>query len=196
VVPEAYRGDFARLTFALAPGLFAFSAVHSMFSHIFQLAKRTWPLTLAALAALGADVILLRWGGAEASVDGLAWAYTASLTVGLVVAMVQAMREAKVWPPFRDCAVIAIATLAMTMAIRPLNGVGSPAVAGALALVVGGTIYGGAMWTFDVGGFREIAASILRGLRFGRSRAREAEVGDSLRKRPGRRGSSIDSEAA
>jgi len=48
VAPSAFRGDFARLSLLLAPGLFAFCSIYAMCNPVFQLAGKTWPLTLAA----------------------------------------------------------------------------------------------------------------------------------------------------
>jgi hypothetical protein len=59
-----------------------------------------------------------------------------------------------------EIAIIAVATLVMALAIRPLNGLGSPAVAALLALIVGGGVFGSALLTFDVAGLlaRALAA--------------------------------------
>ena len=62
LAPSAYRGDFARLSLELAPGFVAWCAISSMVNPVFQLAKRTWPLTIAALIALATDLALLHFG--------------------------------------------------------------------------------------------------------------------------------------
>ena len=72
LAPSAYRGDFARLSLELAPGFVAWCAISSMLNPVFQLAKRTWPLTIAALIALATDLALLHFGGAARSTDALA----------------------------------------------------------------------------------------------------------------------------
>ena len=53
-----------------------------MLNPVFQLAKRTWPVTIAALIALATDLALLHFGGASRSTDGLSRAYSISLAVG------------------------------------------------------------------------------------------------------------------
>ena len=78
VVPAAYRGDYARLSLDLAPGFLAFCALYSMANPVFQLAKRTWPLTLAALAALALDLALVRTAFFGADIEGLARAQALS----------------------------------------------------------------------------------------------------------------------
>ena len=62
MVPHAYRGEFARLSLELAPGLFAYCFISAGLGAVFQLQKRTWPLTAAAIIGLAADFALLGFG--------------------------------------------------------------------------------------------------------------------------------------
>jgi O-antigen/teichoic acid export membrane protein len=167
IVPAAYRGDFARLSLELAPGFFVYCALYSTLNPVFQLAQRTWPLTVAAFVALIADVTMLRLDVFTRDIDGLALAYASSLGVGFLAAAIPGLRQSASRPRLRDLVVIAGATLAMTSAIRPLNGIGSPVVVAALALAIGGAIFAGAMLVFDVAGLRVAAASFLRAPRPG-----------------------------
>jgi O-antigen/teichoic acid export membrane protein len=162
LVPSAYRGDFARLSLELAPGFVAWCAISSMLNPVFQLAKRTWPLTIAALIALATDLALLHFGGAARSTDALARAYSISLAVGFAVSLMIALRNPAVRPKAREIAIIAVATLVMALAIRPLNGLGSPAVAALLAPIVGGGVFGSALLAFDVAGLRARALAAWR----------------------------------
>ena len=162
LAPSAYRGDFARLSLELAPGFVAWCAISSMLNPVFQLAKRTWPLTIAASIALATDLALLHFGGAAQSMDGLARAYSISLAVGFAVSLMIASRNPAVRPKAREIAIIAAATLVMALAIRPLNGLGSPAVAALLALIVGGGVFGSALLAFDVAGLRAWALAAWR----------------------------------
>src|ERR1700677_255955 len=157
LVPLAYRGDFARLSVELAPGFVALCAISSMLNPVFQLAQRTWPLTIAALVALATDFALLQFGDAARSTDTLSRAYSISIGVGFAVSLLIALRNPAVRPKARDIAIIAIATLVMALAIRPLNGVGPPVVAALLALIVGGGVFGSALLAFDVAGLRTLA---------------------------------------
>ena len=154
LVPTAYRGDYARLTLALAPGFFAFCSIYSMCNPAFQLAGKTWPLTLAALTALAANLALTRLPFFSADLDGLAKAYALSLAVGLATAWTLALRVRTIQPSVRDILVIAAATAAMAYAIRPMNAIHPPLLAALLALAVGGGILTAAMLAFDVGACR------------------------------------------
>ena len=72
------------------------------------------------------------------------------------------MIESSARPRLRDVATIAAATVVMALAIRPLNGLGSHALAAALAVVVGGALYGAVLLLFDVAGLRALAWERLR----------------------------------
>jgi O-antigen/teichoic acid export membrane protein len=162
LVPSAYRGEFARLTLFVAPGFLAYCLISSALNPVFQLARRTWPVTLASLVALATDLALLRFGGLATSVESLALANAISLAVGLLVAAGMALREPASRPRARDVAAVVAATLAMSFGVRPLNGVGSPALAAAAAVVGGGAFYGATLLVFDVAGLRTMAAAWLR----------------------------------
>jgi hypothetical protein len=69
-----------------------------------------------------------------------------------------ASRNPAVRPKAREIAIVAVATLVTAMAIRPLNGLGSPAVAALLALI-GGGVFGSALLAFDVAGLRARAVA-------------------------------------
>ncbi len=174
VVPAAYRGDFASLSVELAPGFLAFYAIASTLNPVFQLAKRTWPLTLAALAALATDLILLKFSGASQDIHALARAYSISLCVGYGASALLALRNAAVRPPLRDIAVIIASAGLMAFALRPLNEWGHPALGALAALAIGGGLYAAAMVWFDVAGLRGLIAQGLSAIRIRRSTARTA----------------------
>ena len=73
-----------------------------------------------------------------------------------------ALREPASRPRARDIATIVAATLAMSFAVRPLNGLGSPILAAAAAVVGGGAFYGATLLAFDVAGLRTMAVAWLR----------------------------------
>ena len=169
VVPAAFRGDYARLSLFLAPGFFAFCALYSMCNSVFQLAKRTWPLTFAALAALVVNLVLVKLPFFSSDIDGIAQAYALSLVVGFVAAAVPALLQRTIHPAWRDMIVIAVATGAMAFIVRPLNAIHPPLLAAAASLAVGGAIIAGAILAADVGGMRGFAVERLRILALSRS---------------------------
>ena len=100
-----------------------------------------------------ADVVVLRQRRALDST------YSISLAVGFAVSLMIASRNPAMRPKAREIAIIAVATLVMALAIRPLNGLGSPAVAALLALIGGGGVFGSALLAFDVAGLRARAVA-------------------------------------
>lgn len=154
LVPQAYRGDFARLSLWLTPGFFAFCALYSACNPVFQLEKTTWPLTLAAAVAIACDLTLVMFAPFNASIDGLAQAHAISLVVGFLAAAIPALRRTAMRPRLRDLAIIAGATTVMGFGLAQLNGIAPPAVVAALAVVFGGGPTLALFVALDVGGLR------------------------------------------
>jgi len=163
MAPAAYRGSFASLSAELVPGYFALFAIISAVSPLFQLQGLTWQLSLASLVALAVDLVLVEFTPLAASVDGLAIAYSVSLATALLATTIVAFRASKVRPSPRDLIVITVATAAMALVIRPLNGLPSHAGAALLAILVATVVLAGAYLTFDVGGVRTFLMGASRG---------------------------------
>jgi O-antigen/teichoic acid export membrane protein len=162
LVPRAYRGDFVGLARDLAPGFLAYCAIYAICNPLFQLARRTWPITLAALAAFLGNLALASVPPFSRSVEGLALAHSASLILGFFCAALMALGRTQIMPRWRDLTTVAISSAAMALAIRPLNAIPSATLAAALALIVGGAIFGAALLAFDVAGLRALALAKLR----------------------------------
>ena len=165
VVPAAYRGDFGRISLALAPGLLCYGAMVVAVNPVFQLVKKTWPVTVAAVIALATDLALLAFTDADSSVDSLARAYSWSLMVAAVVSTAAAFRRPAMRPNLRDLAIVIGAVVVMVAAVRPFNALSSHLLAALAGVTVGGAIYGGAMLAFDVAGLRGLTAAKLRDYR-------------------------------
>jgi O-antigen/teichoic acid export membrane protein len=165
VAPPAFRGDFARLSVALAPGYFAYCALMSVCNPVFQLRHTTWPLTLAAASAFAANLALLATPGFARDAEGVARAFSVSLAIGFAIAAGAALRLQPLRPKLGDLLVVAAATGAMAVALRPLNGLHPPILAAALALAVGGIAFAGPLIAFNVVGSRDFLKSRARGAR-------------------------------
>ena len=166
IAPAAFRGEYAKLSIALAPGFLAFCALTSMCNPVFQLAKKTWPLTLAAVAALIANLVLVELPFFSADIEGLAEAFAISLGVGFAVAASAAFRKSSIRPAGRDMIVVGATACAMGLVMRPLNAIHPPLLAAVLSIVLGGAILASSVLAFDVGGLRALVAERLRWLRF------------------------------
>ena len=150
IVPEAFRGPFASYLTAMLPGLVAFVLLQYAISPIFQIARRTGPMIVVALAACGADgaLILLwaRWGDAHA----FAYAQSFAQLVGLCVAVGYAATLRPHWPALRDIGALVVATAAMTLVEMPLRA-RAPGLGLLIAQVgLGAAVYGALAYLLDI----------------------------------------------
>ena len=164
IAPAAYRGPFAELSVALAPGYFALFAIISAISPIFQLKAATWQLSAAAMLALVVDLALVAFTPLSTTLVGLAAANSLSLVAAMLATAALAWRLSAVRPRALDLVVIAAACALMAALVHPLNALPSHALAALAGLAIGGGVVGGAYLAFDVGGVRGLAAEI--GARF------------------------------
>ena len=165
IVPASYRGDFSRLALQLAPGLVCYGALVIAVNPVFQLTQKTWPVTAAALLALGVDAAAIALGATGGGVDGLARAYSLSLIVAAIAGATAAFRNKAVRPRLRNLAILGGALAAMVAAARPFNALASPALGAACGVALGGATYAAVLLAFDFAGVRRFLASILRARR-------------------------------
>ena len=154
LAPAAFRGSFATVSAAIAPGYFAQFVMISGVNPIFQLHNATWRLSGAALVALVVDVALVNFTSLSQSLEGLAFAYSLSLIAALIATSSLALAAYNVRPRLRDLVVIAAACAAMAALVHPLNALAWRPGAAALAVFVGGATIGAAYVAFDVAGAR------------------------------------------
>ena len=154
IAPSAYRGPFSAYLGPMLPGLAAFVLMMYAVAPIFQIAKRTAPMIVAALAAIGADAALVAALPRGETGYWLAGAQSGALVVGLAVALLLAAPARPQWPRARDLLGALAATGAMALALWPLRGLqpGAPSLIAEAAL--GAAIYGALAWTFDVARLR------------------------------------------
>ena len=162
VVPNVRALLNAILARDLAPGFLAYCGVYAICNPLFQLARRTWPIALAALAAFTADLALTALPRFSSDIEGLAEAHSASLILGFAAAAFLAMRQTRGKPRWRDLSAIAISTALMATAIRPLNAIPNAPLAAMLALLAGAAVFGAALVAFDVAGARQALLARLR----------------------------------
>ncbi len=161
IAPEAYRGPFSAYLGPMLPGLAAFVLMMYAVAPIFQIAKRTAPMIVAALAALAADAALVAALPRGETGYWLASAQSGALAVGFVVALLLAWTARPQWPRARDLFGALAATGAMALTLWPLRGCQpNPALLAAEA-TLGVAIYGALAWTFDVARLRQRAKAML-----------------------------------
>jgi O-antigen/teichoic acid export membrane protein len=120
IIPEAFRGPFARYLSAMLPGLVAFVVLQYAISPIFQIAKRTTPMIIAALTACAVDVLLIGLLPRNDAIS-LALAQSGALLAGLATGVALAALTRPKWPTARNIASVLLATAVMALAVAPLR---------------------------------------------------------------------------
>ena len=161
IAPKAYRGPFSAYLGPMLPGLAAFVLMTFAVAPIFQIAKRTAPMILAALAAIGADAALVASLPRGQAGYWLAGAQSGALVVGLAVALLLAWSTRPQWPRARDILGALAATGAMALALWPLRGLEPSVALLAGQASIGAAIYGALAWIFDVARLRQRVKSLI-----------------------------------
>ena len=154
IVPEAYRGPFARFLTLLLPGLFLFSLGQFSVNAVFQIAQKTLPMVVAALAACVADIVfvLVLPRGVDAS--GIALAQSLSMAVGFVTLVGFAQTTRPQWPRLRDLALTIAGSLGMAGLAWPLRALPPGPGLMCAQIALGGGFYLVIVALFDVAGLR------------------------------------------
>lgn len=164
LVPGRYSADFAWLSLILTPGIVMFCLVQVALGPIFQLQRRTWPLTVAALAGLATDL------AAQQAVPGadtaqIAAIHAGSLGMAFLVACGFAIRHRECHPAFRDIAVILLAGLITGAALWPTRDIAQPWLALLATLLIGVSSFGAVLALFNAAGARNLARLAIGRLR-------------------------------
>jgi O-antigen/teichoic acid export membrane protein len=165
VVPEAFRGPFARYLSTMLPGLVAFVLLQYAISPIFQIARRTWPMIIVALSACGADGLLILLWARGGDAHSFALAQSLAQIVGLCVAIGYAAALRPLWPALRDIGAPIAATGVLALVVLPLRD-RAPGLALLIAQVgVGAFVYGALAYLLDIARARSRLAGALGGSR-------------------------------
>jgi O-antigen/teichoic acid export membrane protein len=154
IAPAAYRGPFSAYLAPMLPGLAAFTLMMYAVAPIFQIAKRTAPMVVAALAALGAQATLIAFLPRVGGGHWLALAQSGALVVGLGVALLFAWAARPQWPRARDLLGALAATGAMALALWPLGAHAPGVTLLAAQAALGAAVYGALAWIFDIARLR------------------------------------------
>ena len=159
-VPTEFRGHFERYFTLLLPGFLCFGLGVYAVAPLFQIARRTGPLILAALAACAGDLALLALlpPGAES----IALAQTGAMGCGLIALFLFALATPAQWPGARDLLASLLGVGLMGAGIAPMRDWDPGAATLALQILAGATIYGAALAAFDACGLRTAALAFWR----------------------------------
>jgi O-antigen/teichoic acid export membrane protein len=161
IAPKAYRGPFSAYLGPMLPGIAAFVLMTFAVAPIFQIAKRTAPMILAALAAIEANVALVATMPRGQTGYWLAEAQSGALVVGLAVALLLAWGTRPQWPRARDILGALAATGVMALALWPLRGLEPNVAVLAAQTSIGVAIYGALAWLFDIARMRERVKALI-----------------------------------
>lgn len=163
IVPTQFRGPFGHYLGLLLPGLFAMGFLNFGVNPVFQIAKRTAPLIVAALAAVVVSLLLLfllPWGR---DASNLAIAQAGGYLAALAVTIWFALRAQPVWPSFWDLFAAGVATGIMFLALAPMRAMAPGFLTLLLQIAAGAAIYGVMVAAFDIAGLRSQALAWLEG---------------------------------
>ena len=162
IVPTQFRGPFGHYLSLLLPGLFAMGFISFGLNPVFQIEKRTAPLSIAAAAAvLGALALLfaLPWGQ---DASNLAVAQAGGYLAALAVTIYFALRAQPVWPSFWDLFAALVSTSVMYLVVEPLRTMTPGVLALLLQIGAGASVYAAMVVLFNIAGLRRVALSWLR----------------------------------
>ena len=157
LIPAAFQGAFSAYLRAMLPGLFCFALTLYACNAVFQIKRRTYPVILAALAALAVNTALVaRLPAAATGYDyALAQSYALSAALGVSLLFIAAIMP--VWPRLRDLAGTAAATAAMALALWPLKDFPPGLALLAAMIALGAAVYAIVSLAFNTGGCRMLA---------------------------------------
>ena len=160
LVPPAFRGPFAAHAAILIPAFLAYAFIQYALNPVFQLARRTGPVVVAAVAALAVDAVCLAMLPGLLGKLGVAAAQLAALTGALALIGLAAIRSGGLRWPWRDLGASLLATGLMLLAIWPLRSV-PPALALPGAILGGALVYGALAYALDIAAMRGLAQQTL-----------------------------------
>jgi len=154
IVPQAFRGPFAHLLGLMLPGLFAYGMTQFAIHPIFQIARKTLPLVMAALVACLADPIFILALPRGDDASSLALAQSLALLVGFFALILFARANAPQWPRFRDLGLTALGCAGMAALDAPLRNLAPGLLLLLAQIALGGGFYAAMVALFDIAGLR------------------------------------------
>ena len=159
-VPTEFRGHFQRYFTLLLPGFLCFGLGAYAVAPLFQIARRTGPLILAALAACAGDVALLAL--LPPGADSIALAQTGAMGCGLLTLILFGLATPARWPVARDLLAPLVGVGLMAAVLAPLRDWEPGLATLTLQILAGAAIYAAILWAIDVCGLRSSALAFWR----------------------------------
>jgi len=139
IVPKSYRGAFGHFLTLMLPGLFCLGLSQFALNAVFQIARKTRPVVLAALAVCAADPLIFLLLPKTGDASSLALAQSLAMALGFVTLVGFARTNRAQWPGTRDL----IWTLTAVAGMAALAGPWRDAHPGLLQMIAQMTLAGG-----------------------------------------------------
>jgi len=146
IVPQAYRGAFGQFLTLMLPGLFCLGLSQFALNGVFQIARKTRPVVLAAVVVCVADPLIFLLLPRSDDASSLALAQSLAMALGLLTLIAFAQANQPQWPRARDVLWSVFASAGMAALTAPwrdanpglLQMIAQMAVAGGFFVVVVG----------------------------------------------------------
>lgn len=158
-VPSQFRGAFSHYVAELIPGLACLSIILYGLNPILQIRNRTYPIIIACLVAVVADIGFIHLLPAGASGPMVARMQAHALYVSMAVTLVFVLAIMPVWPKARAMAGCACGLAGMTLVLwlMRLMTPGLPTLL--LSALAGGAVYLAGQYLVNAGDLRAILHS-------------------------------------
>lgn len=155
LVPEPFRGAFGYYFTLMLPAILCFGLTNFALAPAFQIAHRTLPLIICALAAVIANVLAILLLPASRDATTFALAQSISSCVGFLTTLGFLLILEPMWPRIRDIGSAIAATAVMALAVLPLRAMQPGILTLLMQIGIGVGAYGLIAVLLDVGGIRK-----------------------------------------
>jgi O-antigen/teichoic acid export membrane protein len=154
IVPQAYRGAFGLFLTLMLPGLFCLGLSQFALNAIFQIARKTRPVVLAALVVCVADPLIFLMLPRAEDASSLALAQSLAMALGLLTLLVFAQANRPQWPPSRDLFWSVVASAGMAALAGPLRNAHPGLLQMVAQMAIAGSVYAVVVALTDLAGLR------------------------------------------
>ncbi len=158
-IPAEFKGVFSNYVAQLIPGLAALSLMLFGFNPVLQIRDRTYPIIIAGLVGILADIALIYRLPAGAPGTAYAQAQTMAMVLALAVTIVFVFAIMPVLPRIRAMIGCLAGLAAMTLVLWPLSGLTPGFTALAISGALGASAYLAMQYLFNAGDLRMMLAS-------------------------------------
>ncbi len=153
-IPEAFSVAFVRVFESLLPGFFALAMLFFALHQVFYVARRTWPLSVAALLALTMNTALVL---AFKTTDPIviAMIQSASMVTALGLGCIFVSSLLPISLNYRDIGSIILAAVLMLCATWAMRNWTPSFITLLSTTLVGGSVYSGTLWVLNAFDFRK-----------------------------------------